>query len=759
MALASSDPGMTRLLGACNTVGAILLSLGVLAALHTPVPFLVLAAATALVWSFVLTAPTLREQATAHALGYPAALSAATVAVLLAPHRVAADAVFVLLIFASVYIRRFGALGTAVGMNIFQLYFVAQFVPLQAGQLSLMWGTITVAFVCGAVVRFGLLSSPPDRTLGRLRRLIRACLADVVGSLFALLAADASAARTEQSLKDLHRGLARLHECSLMIQSSVELCRPPAAAARVQSRVVQADVAAERLVVMLLRARVQGDTAHDFAHRLHLPGRPRLRGPGGGYHPVATAPAPLAPEAVQAIACGLRSVRALVGCTRQPTPAPRSAPAPRTAAPDSSASLSFETSEALDALEDFENSVVRLWNVFGPAGRDEAAHATAQTPEGRTGHGASSGSAALTEPNAPEPRGLHRPTTRAALQTAAGSALATVAGELISPERWYWAVLACWMVFFNTASTGEILAKGYRRLLGTLVGVVAALGTVTLTGGEPWLAFIVVIACVFGMAFTAPWSYAAATFFLTLAIGELYTLLNTYSEGVLVVRIEETLLGVICGVIAALLVLPISTRTRADRQLRNTLLRLQEAVRELSTRLIPRAVPTGQDSADLFATIRHLDRSLEDLRRSMSPLTHPLAPQRLRRNNALYALGLLDTCAYHVRVLTAEAAQCPSAPFRGTPAGTLLVEAVGHIDANLATLARLPADKETEPGVLRARHDFARRVGAVAPDTFAGRTLRHFRRLDDDVLTLAATLGMCPCADDAPAAATPPRTG
>ncbi|MGW8955558.1 FUSC family protein [Streptomyces sp. NPDC055709] len=757
MALASSDPGMTRLLGACNTAGAILLSLGALAALRAPVPFLVLAAATALVWSFVLTAPTLREQATAHALGYPAALSAATVAVLLAPHRVAADVVFVVLIFASVYVRRYGALGTAIGMNVFQLYFVAQFVPLQAGQLPLMWGAITVAFICGAVVRFGLLRSPPARTFGRLGRSIRACLDDVVGSLFVLLAADASASRAEQSLKDVHRGLARLHECSLLIQSSVELCRPPTAAALVQSRVVQTDVAAERLAVMLLRAMAQGDTAHDFAHRLHLWGRPRPGGPGG-YRPVATAP--LAPEVVQALVRGLRSVRALVDGARQPTPAHGPASAPKPAEADSSASPSFVTSEALDALKDFEDSIVRLWDAFGPDHQDDAAHVTAQSPEGRSRPGASPGSASLTKPHASEPRGLHRPTTRAAFQTAVGSALATVAGELISPERWYWAVLACWMVFFNTASTGEILVKGYRRLLGTLVGVVAALGAVALTGGNPWLAFFVVIACVFGMAFTAPWSYAAATFFLTLAIGELYTLLNTYSEGVLVVRIEETLLGVVCGVIAALLVLPISTGTRADWHLSNTLLRLQEAVHELSARLIRPAVPAGQDSAALFATIRHLDRSLEDLRRSMSPLTHPLAPQRLRRNSALYTLGLLDTCAYHVRVLTAGAAQCPPDPFRDTPEGALLVEAVDRINANLAMLARLPAGERKEPGAPRAHHDFARRVAAVAPDTFTGRTLRHVRRLDDDVLTLAAVLGMCPCADDDPPAAhAPPRTG
>lgn len=315
------------------------------------------------------------------------------------------------------------------------------------------------------------------------------------------------------------------------------------------------------------------------------------------------------------------------------------------------------------------------------------------------------------------------------------------------------------MVFFNTASTGEILVKGYRRLLGTLVGVAAALGAAAVTGADPRLAFVIVIISVFGMAFTAPRSYTASTFFLTLALGELYTVLKTYSEGILVVRIEETALGVACGVAAALLVWPLRTSTRTDRYLRDTLLRLREAVDGLLARLTVSASPAGQDSAAaLFATAGHLDRSLKDLRDSVSPLTHPLAPQRLRRNYALYVLGLLETCAYHVRILTVQAAQQPPAPVQTRPGKTLLVEAAGRIDANLVALAGLLTGEQAGPGVLRVGRGFARRVSAVTPDTFTGRTLRHFRRLDDDVGALAVMLGLRPCRGDAAAAADPQHT-
>src|SRR5690606_17729409 len=160
--------------------------------------------------------------------------------------------------------------------------------------------------------------------------------------------------------------------------------------------------------------------------------------------------------------------------------------------------------------------------------------------------------------------GLRRPTTRAAVQVAVGSALAIVGGEFLSSHRWYWAVLTCWIVFINTSSTGEILVKGYRRLVGTVLGVAAGIGLATLVGHHTWPAFALVLLLVFAMFYTAPLSYTLMSFFVTAALGLLYTLLHTYSPSVLLLRVEETALGVACGVIAAALVLPVHTGRRTD---------------------------------------------------------------------------------------------------------------------------------------------------------------------------------------------------
>lgn len=63
------------------------------------------------------------------------------------------------------------------------------------------------------------------------------------------------------------------------------------------------------------------------------------------------------------------------------------------------------------------------------------------------------------------------PTTRQAIQVAVAASLAIVAGELASPARWYWAVIAAFVIFAGTNSWGETLTKGWQRLLGTVLGV------------------------------------------------------------------------------------------------------------------------------------------------------------------------------------------------------------------------------------------------------------------------------------------------
>ncbi|OSP32184.1 hypothetical protein B7767_38145, partial [Streptomyces sp. 13-12-16] len=259
------------------------------------------------------------------------------------------------------------------------------------------------------------------------------------------------------------------------------------------------------------------------------------------------------------------------------------------------------------------------------------------------------------EEEAEPPKGL-RPTTRAAVQVSVGSTLAIAGGELLSAHRWYWAVLTCWIVFINTASTGEILVKGYRRLLGTVFGVVAGILLAALVGRHTWTAFFLVLLLIFAMFYTAPLSYTLMSFFVTAMLGLLYTLLHTYSWEVLVLRVEETALGAACGVVAAALVLPVHTDRRTNELLVTVLERLAEVTEAAVGQL------SGGPAGDLLDKARELDQALGDLRAATQPLTHPVTPLRARRTNARYVVALLETCAYHARSLAATAELLPTHP-------------------------------------------------------------------------------------------------
>jgi hypothetical protein len=101
-------------------------------------------------------------------------------------------------------------------------------------------------------------------------------------------------------------------------------------------------------------------------------------------------------------------------------------------------------------------------------------------------------------------RGLARVTTRQAVQATAGAGFALVVGQLVSGQRWYWAVGATWWIFVNTASRGETVVRGFRRVLGTVLGIALGLLVAVPVHGAPVPTAILVAACVFGSSTRPP---------------------------------------------------------------------------------------------------------------------------------------------------------------------------------------------------------------------------------------------------------------
>lgn len=725
--IAASDPGLLRLTAGLRTVGAIALTLLVLSLLRADVHILVAGAMAAMVATFAIREKQPAAQAVTLALGLPVALASVSLGAVLNTRLFVGDVFFVVLIFCAVYGRRFGDRGTALGLIGFQVYFLSLFVGATASTLPALCGALAVAFCSSALMRFAVVPATPTGVLLRLRLAFRARLAQLVAAQVELL--DAPADEMDKALEAVREGTARLHETAMMIQGRLEEGTPDESAARlVQRRIADAEIAAERLGLLLLTARTaeRADTL-----TLHLPGAPApsLAGPELPDEAGATLRRDL--QALHALVLragsgdtgtGLAHVRnRLLGYRDEENLPPASA----------------AVQDVFRGIGESARAVLGLRIALdGPQDESDDSPATARSREELDAEDAAidgGGEGAEQE----EQTGLRRPTTRAAVQVAVGSSLAIVGGELLSTQRWYWAVLTCWIVFLNTASTGEILVKGYRRLLGTVFGVVAGIVLAGLVGGHTWTAFALVLVLIFAMFYTAPLSYTLMSFFVTAMLGLLYTLLHTYSLDVLVLRIQETALGAVCGVVAAALVLPVQTDRRTNELLGTVLERLAEVTEAAVGQL------SGGPADELLDKARDLDQALADLRAATQPLIHPVTPLRTRRHTARYVVALLETCAYHARTLAATAELLPTHP--SIAADPRLRGAAGRTVRNIGVIAARVADEhagaqvETGPSIASLLGSDA---GTPRYGRITDRVLRHLERLDEAVVGLARPLGV-----------------
>ncbi|WP_051817612.1 FUSC family protein [Streptomyces sp. NRRL S-1813] len=711
-----------------RTVGAIVLTLVCLAPLHTDVTLMVAGAMAAMVATFAIKEKEVRGQAITLALGLPVALAAMSLAALLHTLVIAGDVFFVLLIFGAVYSRRFGDRGTALGLIGFQVYFVSLFVHATAPDLPELYLTLGIAFAGSAVARFAVAPDTPQRTLGRLRAAFRARLAQLLATQLELL--DAGPDELDKVLDDLRRHTARLHEAALMIQGRLEEgTRDAAAAGLVQRRVADAEIAAERLGMLILNAR-SAERADTLT--MHLPHAPV---------PATATRTQTEDDATRTLRRDLNALLLLVA---------RRAPDDRGTAlahvrnrllgyrdEDNLPRASSVVQDVFRGLGEAARAVLGLRLALdGPQDESDDSPATTRSREEFDAEDLAIVGAEESDDTEEDRTGLQRPTTRAAFQVSVGSTLAIIGGEFLSSQRWYWAVLACWVVFLNTASTGEIMVKGYRRLVGTVLGVVAGVALAGLVGNHTWAAFALVLLCIFGMFFSAPLSYALMSFFVTAMLGLLYTLLNTYSLSVLVLRIEETALGAACGIIAAMVVLPVHTDRRTDELLGTVLVRLRDVVSAAVEQL------SGGPAVDLLGKARDLDTALDDLRASTKPLTHPITPLRVRRQTARYLVALLETCAYHARSLAATAELVPySKTVAADPRLERAGRRIGHnIDLIVARVLEESTEGEVESGVSIAAMLDAAGSGALRSGSVTFRVLRHLQRLDEGVVGLARPL-------------------
>ncbi|WP_367039447.1 FUSC family protein [Streptomyces sp. Je 1-332] len=253
-------------------------------------------------------------------------------------------------------------------------------------------------------------------------------------------------------------------------------------------------------------------------------------------------------------------------------------------------------------------------------------------------------------PVVPGGRGLARTTTRQAIQATLGGAFALAAGQIVSHERWYWAVGATWWVFVNTASSGETLVRSFRRVLGTVIGIGAGFVLALPLHGAPVPSAVLVAVCVFGIFYTAAVSYTWMMLAVTVMAGVLYGLLGVLDPGLLALRVAETGVGALGAVLAVLLVLPVTTHATTNAWIERALRCVHHCTAEAAARL------AGSASADPAPRVAELEQLLGKVRFSLAPLVHPFSPLRARKARARQVLALLDACAREVRGLASIAA-------------------------------------------------------------------------------------------------------
>jgi len=714
------DPGLVRLRLATGALLSIVLALALAVALQRvsgeQPTVVIMAAVLAMVSNIAVNETAVERLRVTTALLLLPATAAVALGTVLAPHRLLADAVFVAIMVGGVYIRRFGPRGFAIGMAAVMAYFFSQFLGAQVSALP--WLVLTAAFGVGSawLVRGFLFAEKPEQTLERLVRAFRARVHTLIFVVAELL--DEEDEDTQDALRAVGRRRTRLNETALLIAEHLERRDEEG---ELEVYIIDAELAAERLADT---ARYLVVTSGRPPDALRCPLLAALRSLGAATA-TGTAPArvPALLEAAQRRVAPLvdrveglgddgqrvafavaRLADALVEGRKHHPTAP--ADEPSEPAPDASIATT----------------------AIGTAGSGDAAK-----DDTGTGGSATGDRAAEPDDEAVKP-GLAL-STRQAVQVGVATSLAIVGGELISPSRWYWAVIAAFVVFAGTSSRGDVLTRGRDRVIGTVGGVIAGMALAFVVDGAVVPTLVLLLVCLFLAIYTVRISPGLLAFWITALLALLYGLIGQFSVETLVLRIEETAIGATLGMLAGFLILPTGTReafgTALDEVVDATYAVLDAAVERILGR------PVAVAPVELA---RDLDAALGVLRQRAHPLDNPL-PRRRGRSSYARAVRVFTAVDHYVRLLAriSDVARAPDW------AETLL-PAVAQIRTNVDGLRALLMHVDG-PEVISAERavDQAEAHAAHHAEPELRRQLlvatRLLRRMDQAVYGFAVDLG------------------
>ncbi|MGW0174696.1 FUSC family protein [Rhodococcus sp. NPDC003322] len=575
--LSITDPGHQRLRSGLITVTALGLAVAALALFgrvgHTT-PAVLLGSYVAIQASTAVKDSTQRERVITTAFLVVPALVSVTVATLLARFDRIADLGFVVALFIAVWIRRWGPRGLASGMVVYISYFYALVLHATVAELPLLCLGICTGVAVTVFVRTVVFPETPLREINSLLEALRAESRSGLDVIRRSAGSDGSAPS---------RTLDRMETTAMMIEDWID---------RNDTRSCLGVESAE-LSRAVFDAQVTTEEAFAFMASLW----PR-RG-----------------------ACVSRAADELADVLR-PNPTAEHASDSLVRARAAAESVDADTEEGFAAQLAYR--AVEAHATLGQLGRR-----TPVAPDTAREHRAS-----RTEGGDSSVRSA---SDRAAVQVAVAATAAMVAGSLVNPGHWYWAVVTAFLVYTGTSTRGEVLARAGERVAGTIGGVTAGVVLAALVGHHAGLQIVLVMTSVFFAFYLKAVNYVLQTFFMTVMLAGLYGLLGEFSVDLLLVRIEETAVGAAVGVATAFLVLATSSRAVFVDAVDTYLARLSD--------LLDRCSGTAKGvgtAAEVVATTRALDARLAAVRAAAVPLIEdPMT--RGRRSVAWFERRLRET--------------------------------------------------------------------------------------------------------------------
>lgn len=553
----ASDPAFSRLRAASRALLSLLISAALLAALHFAVHPLPpagfgLAVVVALTGSMMIRDASAKGQLVTRVYAAIGAVASVATASLLSPWPAAAYAGFLVVIFAAVYVRRFGQRWFGVGMLAFMAFFMGDYLRPKAADLPWVALAALLAFAVAQVVATVLLRDEPERDFRRALVTIDRRIDLILTELREHAGAPDIAEDERQPLRDQ---LARLREAVLMAEGFIP---------QGEGGALAGEGAASDLAVALFELQL-------FVERVVV----------AAFSGVPASPAI---EAVRD-----RNDAALARLLDNP----QQQVSPGVA--------------AAGLLRRLIATRARLDRELGPA----PSPAFAGAPEIAVPISRGGGAAAASGGGFPE--NLKLP-----IQVTAASAIALACGLLLSPSRWYWAVITAFIVFNNTQSRSDTAVRAAQRSAGTLGGLVAGSLAATLLAGHTYISLAGILLLFFVGFYFVQVSYAVMIFCITVALALIYGVMGMFTPELLVLRLEETLIGAAAGTGVAFFVFANRTTSAAEAKLDSyfdALVALLDAAK--------RRIAGDEREMDLMALSRAVDRAYGDLATVVRPMGGP----------------------------------------------------------------------------------------------------------------------------------------